>query len=332
MQACSVTRRPLRALVTAVISLLLMAVSGCSLVSNDPASAPSPVPERHQRILLGTYTHLSNAPSTEVATEHREQAIGRHYDLEVTYYDWKDPFPDFGEATIVAHDRIPVMTWYGPGKDPSDHHTLAEVNNGSQDEWITRQAKAIKQFGKTIYLRPMIEMNGDWYKGYSGNPQTFIAAWRRIHRLFQEVGVPNVHWVWCPNLTPHNWRAYYPGDAYVDIIGVDGYNTATNGSWSTFQQQFDPFFREFAGRKPLMVAETATDSSGGSAADYITAMHTYLKDTAGPRFGVIALCWFDTDTNTDMNGTHNWRVDQTTASWRAWLALARDPYFGGHRP
>lgn len=53
-------------------------------------------------------------------------------------------------------------------------------------------------------------------------------------------------------------------------------------------------------------------------------MRSYLHDVAGPRYRVIGVCWFDTD----MNG-YDWRVDQTSAAWRAWLALARDPYFGG---
>ena len=55
-------------------------------------------------------------------------------------------------------------------------------------------------------------------------------------------------------------------------------------------------------------------------------MHSYLEDVAGPEYGVIAVCWFDT-ADTD---NHDWELDQTKASWQAWLSLARDPYFGGH--
>jgi hypothetical protein len=95
---------------------------------------------------------------------------------------------------------------------------------------------------------------------------------------------------------------------------------------------FSGFLAHYAGRKPLMVVETATNSGGGdpaagigSAASYINGMHAYLKDVAGPRYGFVALCWFDTD-NTD---GIDWRVNQTPAAWQAWLSLARDPYFGG---
>jgi hypothetical protein len=283
-------------------------------------------------MLLGAFTHLAGQPSTDAAIEQREAAMGRRYDLEVTYYNWDDVFPDFGEAAIVAHGRTPVMTWYGPGKDSSDRRTLAEINNGQDDRWILRQAGAIRDFGHRIYLRVMPEMNGDWYLGFSGNPAAFIAAWQRIHRIFAQAGATNVTWVWCPNITPYDWNRYYPGNAYVDIIGVDGFSN-TRYRWQTFEHMFDPFLAHYAGRKPLMIDEAATNSGAGdpaagigSAATFISGMHSYLKDVAGPRYGVMGVCWFDTNAI----DSHDWRVDQTPAAWQAWLSLARDPYFGGH--
>ena len=54
-------------------------------------------------------------------------------------------------------------------------------------------------------------------------------------------------------------------------------------------------------------------------------MRSCLKDVAGRKYDVIGVCWFDTDTNDG----YNWRVDQTTATYQAWLGLACDRYFGG---
>lgn len=293
-------------------------------------TSASPSPTSTQRILLGAYTALAGE-GTEAAIERRESAMGRRYDLQLTYYNWNDVFPDAGEATIVAHGRTPVMTWYGPGKDSGDNRTIAEVNDGSDDGWILSQAAAIKSFGHRIYFRLMPEMNGIWYHGFSGDPSAYVSAWRRVYKLFAEAGVKNVTWVWCPNVGPSGWDAYYPGDAYVDIIGVDGFSNVKYG-YQTFEQMFGPFLTHYAGRKPIMIVETATDSGAGdpgagvgSAASYISGMRSYLEDVAGPRYGVMGLCWFDTD-DTDH---HNWRLDQTKASWQAWLSLARDPYFGG---
>lgn len=87
-------------------------------------------------------------------------------------------------------------------------------------------------------------MNGNWY-GYSGDPAAYIAAWRHIWTVFADLRVTNVTWVWCPNLTPANWDAYYPGNRYVDVIGVDGFSNTTY-TWETFQQMFAGFFAHFA--------------------------------------------------------------------------------------
>jgi hypothetical protein len=290
---------------------------------------PPPLPDPRHRMLLGAFTALAGQ-STEASIGQREAAMGRPYDLESTYYAWTDPFPDYGEATIAAHGRIPIMTWYGPGpgKNPRDRLMLAEINDGHEDAWIRRQAEAIKEFGRPLFLRLMIEMNGYWYQGYSGHPAAFISAWRRIHGIFAQVGASNVIWVWSPNVNPDNWDAYYPGNAYVDVIAADGYNFDGQGSPESFEQIFGTFLRHFTGRKPLMIGETASEAGWGSAAAYINGMHTYLKDVAGPRYGVIAVCWFDTSVS---YSHRDWLLDQTPQAWKAWLALARDPYFGGHR-
>jgi len=304
--------------------------SSTSASDRPAANWPGYLPDPAKRMLLGAYINLTGGQNTEATVQQREAAMGRNYDLQVTYYEWKDVFPDSGEATMVARGRTPLMTWYGPGKYASDHHTLPEINSGADDTLILSQAEAMKAFGHRIYLRLMPEMNGTWY-AYSGDPAAYISAWRRIHRLFAEAGASNVTWVWCPNVTPDGWDKYYPGNAYVDVIGVDGFSNTTYG-YQTFEQLFAPFLMHFAGRKPLMIVEVATNSGAGdkaagigSAASFIDGMHSYLKNIAGPRYGVTGVCWFDTN-NTDQ---YNWRVDQTQASWKAWLNLVRDPYFGG---
>jgi hypothetical protein len=302
--------------------------------SSQPTARPAPavrnwhLPNPQYRMLLGAYTSLPGQPQTEAAVEQRERAMGRRYDLELTYYNWHDLFPMFGEDSMASYGRTPVMAWSGPGQNPVNFQTLAEVNNGRDDAWILRQAEAIKKFGEPIYLRLMPEMNGDWYKGFAGGPAGFIFAWRHIYRLFVQAGVHNVIWAWCPNVSPGNWASFYPGNAYVNVIGVDGFSWRTRRRGpSSFQQVFDAFLRHYAGRKPLMVDETGT-TNPRDAASFINGMHTYLRDVAGPRYGMFALCWLDTGY---ANGI-DWRVDQTPAAWKAWLALARAPYFGGHDP
>ena len=307
------------------------ATKGSAPVRGNPPGVPDP----SSRMLLGAYVNLSGQASATASVRAREKAMGRPYDLLLTYYNWTDSFPDAHEAAIVADGGTPLMAWYLPDKYTGSTAALDAIASGAQDAWITAQARAIKAFGHRVYLRLAPEMNGDWYH-YSGKPAAYVAAWRHIRNVFDQAGATNVTWVWCPNLTPtDNWDAYYPGSAYVDVIGVDAFSNVKY-TWQTFQQMFEGFFAHFAAfapGKPQLVAETATNSGAGapvvdigSAASFISGMRSYLKDVAGPKYNVIGVCWFDSDTSDGIN----WRVDQTAQSWQAWLALARDPYFGGH--
>jgi hypothetical protein len=308
--------------------------------SSTPASAsvkhnPPGVPDPDSRMLLGGYVNLSGQSSTAASVAARERAMGRPYDLLVTYYNWTDQFPDAGEAAMAAAGTTPMMAWYLPDKYTGSTASLSAITSGADDAWITTQAQSIKAFGHRVYLRLAPEMNGNWYH-YSGDPAAYIAAWRHIWTVFAQAGVTNVTWVWCPNVTPaSNWDAYYPGSKYVDVIGVDGFSN-TQYTWQTFQQLFGGFFAHFAAfapGKPQLVVETGTNSGAGaptvgvgSAATFIAGLESYLKDVAGPRYDVIGVCWFDTNTNDGFN----WRVDQTPQSLQAWVTLAHDPYFGGH--
>jgi beta-mannanase len=79
--------------------------------------------------------------------------------------------------------------------------------------------------------------------------------------------VPNVSWNRIEN--------YYPGDKYVDVLGIDGYNwgitqtRAKNGwdsQWKEFAGIFLPAFKKLrylASDKPIFVFETASLNQGG---------------------------------------------------------------------
>jgi hypothetical protein len=303
--------------------------------SATPAkSNPPGVPDPGRRMLLGGYVNLSGQSSSTASVKARVNAMGRPYDLLLTYYNWTDRFPDAHEAAMVAGGSTPLMAWYLPDKYTGSTASLSAIASGTDDAWITTQALAIKAFGHRVYLRLAPEMNGNWYH-YSGQPAAYTAAWRHIWKVFDQAGATNVTWVWCPNLTPGNWDSYYPGSAYVDVIGVDSFSNVRY-TWQTFQQMFEGFFAHFAAfapGKPQLVVETATNSGTGaptvgigSAASFISGMQSYLKDVAGPKYDVIGVCWFDSDTNDGID----WRIDQTPQARQAWLALARDPRFGGH--
>ena len=78
-------------------------------------------------------------------------------------------------------------------------------------------------------------------------------------------GANNVNWVWCPNIDPdgifYDLSSLYPGDAYVDWTGLDGYNWGTNPTkpdrWLSFDELYGSTYHRIADTiapsKPLLI-------------------------------------------------------------------------------
>lgn len=278
-------------------------------------------------VVFGAFTSLPGL-SAQASVTTREAQLGRTYALNSHYYDWADTFPGSPETADAAAGRTPMVTWWGI--DPR------QIVNGSQDALIKTRANAVASFGKPLFLRWGAEMNGDWY-AWSGtavgnDPSVYVAAWRHIRDIFTTVGVRNAAWVWAPNADSHpggtsttswnNWRNYYPGDAYVDWVGIDGYNWGATDSWQTFGQVFGPVYADYVGRKPIMIAETGSLEAGGNKAAWLADAKAWIKTHRS----IMAFVYFDT--NRSSSGL-DWRADSSVTSLSGYITMARDPYFAG---
>jgi mannan endo-1,4-beta-mannosidase len=81
----------------------------------------------------------------------------------------------------------------------------------------------LKNAGVVVLWRPFHEMNGDWFWWCGKEPDSFIRVWRHMFDYFTKTkGLDNLLWVYAPNHGDKT-AAYYPGDDYVDLIGLDAY-------------------------------------------------------------------------------------------------------------
>jgi Glycosyl hydrolase family 26 len=313
-------QRRIKYLIIAVMCAAALFISsgpGTQAVAVHP---PLAVPGR---VIFGAFTS-SRGLSRAASVISREAQLGRRLAVDSHYYNWTDPFPGSAESADALAGRTPMITWWGI--DP------ALIVNGSQDSLITAHARAVRAYGRPLFLRWGAEMNGNWY-AWSGHPSAFRAAWRHIHDIFAAVGVHNAAWVWAPNADSHpggtstsswnNWRNYYPGDAYVDWVGIDGYNWGSLNSWQSFGQIFAPVYADYARRKPIMIAESGSVEAGGNKAAWLANAAAWIK--AHP--SIAAVVWFDTSQS---SSGLDWRVDSSASALRAYITMARDPYFSGH--
>ena len=281
------------------------------------------------KVRFGAFSSLPGL-TQEASLSQRENQLGRPLAIASHYYDWIDKFPGTAESTDVTKGRIPMVSWWGTN--------LNSINNGSQDSLIRARAADVKAFGSRVFIRWAAEMNGDWF-AWSGpqngnDPAAFVSAWRRVHDIFAAAGVTNVTWVWAPNADSHpgltdrtswnNWRNYYPGDLYVDWVGIDGYNWGATGGnvWQSLGSVMEPIYDDYASRKPIMIAETSSVEGSGGKAAWVDDAASWIK--AHPAIG--AVVWFDT--NRSSTGI-DWRIDSSPSALAAFTAMAKDPAFQG---
>jgi len=201
--------------------------------------------------------------------------------------------------------------------------SLQAIAGGRHDAYIQAFARALASFQGTVYLRPMHEMNGNWYPwGHTtngNNAESFIAAWRHIRKLVIQQGAVKVKWVWSPYACFYppepisGLERYFPGDNAVDWVALDGYNWGAalkRSGWQGFEEVFSDAYETVSAlsRRPLMIAETACSELGGSKARWIIQALNSLKT----RFQrVKILIWFD------INKECDWRIASSPSSLRA---------------
>ena len=231
---------------------------------------------------------------------------------------WDQEFRAEWVRASYAQGTIPVISWepWAGAKHGTSQpaFALSRIINGEFDAYLRRFAAGVRDQNWPVAIRLAHEMNGHWYpwsEGRSGNkPGEYVRAWRHVHDMFREVGAANVIWIWSPNIlrpVPNvSLEALYPGDAYVDWLGVVGYGARERTAGAVF----DPTLRAMARftSKAVLITETGAQPSPRKA-DWIRDFFRWLPQ----RPQVIGFIWFEY--SVAQGGNQDWRfsVDRDTA-------------------
>lgn len=125
---------------------------------------------------------------------------------------------------------IPENTWVA---------VQQEVADGKHDDAFKTIGKILvaKGFPDAI-IRLAWEFNGGWYPHYAGKaPSIWLAAFQQAVRALRSVPGQAFKIDWNPSIGQLGVKpdSVYPGDDYVDVIGLDVYN-----QWWTAVDQADP--------------------------------------------------------------------------------------------
>lgn len=95
---------------------------------------------------------------------------------------------------------------------------------------VASTLKKLKQRKIPVLWRPLHEAGGQWF-WWGLDAEACNELWRVMYKRFHEAGLNNLIWVWTsaaawnrPYSEGYKW---YPGDEYVDIVGIDIYNNSS---------------------------------------------------------------------------------------------------------
>ena len=278
-------------------------------------------------VALGAY--VADTAETPTGIDRFAEAAGRDPVVVSVYKQWDAvPFDSRELEAIWRRGAVPMVAW-----EPMSYHgrdfPLSAIQRGHFDEYVRRSAGAARRWGRPILLRFAHEMNGDWYpwgRGVAGNNSyRYRAVWRRLVGIFRNRRATNVEWVWTPNVNTggdHPFLDLYPGDRWVDWVGFDGFNWGEGGEWNSFTEIVDNSYEELARLtdRPMIVAETGSDESGGDKAAWTSSALTREI----PRFSRIrAVVFFDAAFE-DADA----RIDSSADSLTAFRASLDSPAYG----
>ena len=309
-----------RVLVVLALTLLAFAGSGASADGRVTAGAP-----QLPRFLWGAWIgnqftgtrppwdwqavtdfEATNAGGRHISVLH--WGVGKPWEHDFNY--WLGPFnlvQDAGALSIV--DMI-------TGAVP-----LRSIANGAEDPALRKWATEAAAWGHPFLLRFDFEMNGQWFQWGTrpvnrNTPAAYVAAWRHVHQIFTAAGATNVLWVWCPNIDPYHQMtklsSLYPGNRYVDLTCLDGYNFGR--PWVSFSKLYGSSYRQImriAPSKPMVLGEVASTGHYGSKSRWIRNMFRDL----GTRFRHIhGFFWWDEYGSHHPGHPGDWPIESTKAS------------------
>ncbi|WP_440770107.1 glycoside hydrolase family 26 protein [Natronorubrum sp. DTA28] len=342
---------------------LLSAISGCA----------GPTADERRRI-LGAY------PGENAASPERFRPFERWLEtrfgvltLYVNADDDERVRRQFlsGMTEVWQTGHVPMVTWlsYTDSESETASTITRQVRDGEYDDVLEWWVEALAAWLATddpvidgprrLYFRPFPEMNGDWLPWSvleAGDAEAFVDAWRYVHgRLMDAVDAigaddprDRVQWLWNPNATEHgavHTEASYPGDEYVDWVGIDGYNfgdSPMGDGWQSPDSIFEPMRDRLAALtdRPLSIPEFGTTSSrdGGhdvqAKREWIDDVFDYVEAT-----DVRMACWFNIDKETDWavfggaRGTETFEDPRDGERYRVYDAfrerVQRGEYVGG---
>ena len=295
--------------------MLAAAAYGGELAKFEPATG----------CYVGAYVQLD--PVVKDDFSRFEQLTQKKHATYFRYSGYGTPFPTEWVARVKAAGAVPHIAW----------EPLEGLDPIKEDDYLITWAEDARDADCPIFLRFASEMNGTWMP-YSGDPKKYVQKFRLVHDVMERIA-PNVAMVWCVFATPiRTITRYYPGDEYVDWVGVNIYSVHRHDGDPNKPAGEDPrhllefVYETYADRKPIQISEYA-------ATHYCRATDQKLVDFAIGRMSVLyaslpkqltrvkMINWFSVDAAADRLADNNYALTSEERVLETYARLVSHPHF-----
>ena len=296
---------------------------------------------------------------TRQALEKYDKLVGKKQAIIGFSSDWgNQSFPAGQMEVIRRYGAVPLVYW-SPWDRPlgapqaRNRFHLQKILDGDWDKYIDMWAARALEYRYPMMVAWGLEMNGQWFpwSGYfygagtpvpgtspqlHEGPEMFKKTYRYVADRVKRSGAANISWVFHVNNTSdpaQPWNAmanYYPGDEYVDWLGMSAYGKQyPDQLWPVFDlviPQPCAVLEKIHPDKPIILAEWGIGEfpdSGSKAAWLEEAFRRIPRDCPRVRGAVF---WHELWENGDKS-VSNLYVDSSPAALAAFKKGISDVFW-----
>ncbi len=337
-----------RKLFLAVITgTLVLALSGCALTGPAETSGTSgakaskisepPAGKLYHGVFPGSPNEEDEITPDDVSAY--ERAVGRSSTWIYFSHNWfRDRrFPRKTAAWIWERGSVPFIRLMLRSSEEQNiaepEFTLDRIIRGRFDRDLRAWARSARDFPSPLLVEFGTEVNGNWFSwngdwngggrktgygdaGEADGPERFRDAYRHIVDIMRAEGAKNITWVFhvdkddVPDRPWNRLENYYPGDQWIDWIGMSVYGAADplDDDTSSFRELMDeiyPRLAELSSEKPIVLLEFGATSGNPRVDQAAWARSALAEITSGRWPRLIGFAWWNDWWENDDNPRHN---------------------------
>lgn len=317
-------------------------------------------PSEPGQVYHGAFTDngpLENTVTVE-SIEKFESLVGKKVAWVYFSDHWLEGKVTYPAASIDAIKKtgsipyIRMSPWSDLGQNKADPIiSMQKIIDGQFDEDLKKWAQYARDSGTPIMIEFGPEANGKWFpwngtwnggskkNGYGDpnwpdGPERYRDAYRHVVDLFKKEGAENITWILHidtsqdPNVEWNDPKYYYPGDNYIDWIGLTVYGRQLpEYDWDEFVPKINGYLKKVnavSKTKPLMISEYAVIEDAKDVkrkAKWISDALNFVLSKKIPRL-YAATYWHSPGWLPD--GKANFKVDSSTYSLKAYQDAISD--------